>query len=44
MEALTNEKTGKEMLLVASMVGGKFKADPNSDRSAAPPVARPRKK
>ncbi|MBP3957449.1 RNA polymerase sigma factor [Gemmata sp. G18] len=44
MEALTNEKTGKEMLLVASMVGGKYKVDPSPDRNTAPPVARPRKK
>lgn len=35
---------GKELLLITGMVGGKYKADPNPDRNAAPPVVRPKKK
>jgi RNA polymerase sigma factor (sigma-70 family) len=33
----------KEMLLITSMVGGKYRADPNPDLNA-PPAVRPRKK
>lgn len=35
---------GKELLLITGMIGGKYKSDPNPDRNAAPPAARPKKK
>lgn len=44
MEALTKGDDGKELTAIASMVCGKYKADPNPDRNAVPPAARPKKK
>jgi RNA polymerase sigma factor (sigma-70 family) len=43
-EALGKGGDAKELLMITSMIGGKYKADANPDRNATPPVARPRKK
>lgn len=44
MEAFGGKEGGRETAMMAAVVCGKFKADANPDRNAAPPAARPKKK